>query len=104
MKRFPTFLLGMFVGCGLLWTALNYHLIKARDGLHLVKKTQVTLADTYLDARQMSPRDWLQHANAAEAVLRSENQQLIDSVMTGTVDNALDRIFPGANQSPPAGN
>ncbi|MCA9238171.1 MAG: hypothetical protein KDA44_22015 [Planctomycetales bacterium] len=96
MKRLSTFIIGMLVGGALLWMALNYHLIRARDGLHLVGKTSATLANTYVDVRNFRPADWVKHPEVTDAILSSKNQALIDSATNGTIDGVLDRVLPRA--------
>ena len=96
MRRLPTFLFGVVAGGLLIWTAMNYHLIRSQQGFHLVKKTAAGLGDFYLDARTFGPRDWVGHPEAAQAVLRSDNKPLIDELMGNAVDNALNKFLPPA--------
>ena len=99
MRRLPTFILGVLAGVALLWTAMNYHLVRSQQGFHLVAKTSAGLSDSYVDARSFGPADWWQHAAAAEAVLRSKNKALIDEVMGGAVENGLNKILPPSRET-----
>lgn len=104
MKKISTFIMGMLVGGLLLWTALNYHVIHAPDGLHLVPKISASLSNVYFDARGLTPLDWAEHLDVAAAIRRSNNQQLIDSVMDGALDSALDRWLPPRGSTPSPGD
>jgi len=89
MRRLPTFIFGMVVGGLLIYLALNYHLIRANDGLHLVPKVSATLADTYVDVRSFRPGDFLSHRDVVAALLKSGQEELIDSLTKDTVKNGL---------------
>ncbi|MBX3425250.1 MAG: hypothetical protein KF688_06180 [Pirellulales bacterium] len=96
MRRISTFLIGVVVGIVLLWGAMHFHLIRSQQGFHLVAKRSATLADAYVDARSFGPADWLQRPAVAEAVLRSNNDALIDALMGDAVQNGLDKLLPPA--------
>ncbi|MDM8536935.1 hypothetical protein QUF70_09300 [Desulfobacterales bacterium HSG17] len=50
MKNFAILLL-IVVLAGGVFGALNYHFIRTNDGLSVLKKTELTIEDTYVDAR-----------------------------------------------------
>ena len=93
MRRWGTFLAGVAAGVVLLYTVLNFHLIRARDGLHLVPKTDAQLADTYVDIREFGPRQWLEHPDVVLALQRAERTDLIGIAAEDAVNNGLRRLL-----------
>jgi hypothetical protein len=94
MRRLSTFIFGMVVGGLLIYLALNYHLIHAKDGIHLVPKTSATLAATYVDVRNFGPADWANHQDVALAIYKADRGELMRSITGDTLLNGLDRILP----------
>jgi hypothetical protein len=94
MRRLPTFIFGMVVGGLLLYLALNYHLIRANDGMHLVPKVNATLADTYVDLRSYGPSDLLNHQQVVQALMKSGQGELLGDVAANSLKNELDRRLP----------
>jgi hypothetical protein len=89
--------LGAVIGGMLIYFVLNNHIIRAKDGLHLVPKVDAQLADTYVDIRQFGPRDWVNHPDLFAALTRSDQDELLQSATESTVDNALDRLLGPAD-------
>src|SRR4051794_28009123 len=94
MRRLPTFIFGMVVGGLLIYLALNYHLIRAKDGLHLVPKVSATLADTYVDVRSFRPGDFVNLRDVVTALLKSGQGELIASLAADSVRNSLSLPVP----------
>ncbi|MCC6491664.1 MAG: hypothetical protein IT424_01435 [Pirellulales bacterium] len=99
MRRLPTFIFGMITGGLLIYVALNYHLINAPDGLHLVPKLESTLAATYVDVRSFGPTDWAQHPDVAMALLHAQRTDLIGSAARESVWNGVDKLLPPPSES-----
>lgn len=99
MRRLTTFVMGMITGGLLFWGALSYHLVHAKDGIHLVPKVQSTLTDTYVDVRQFGPAEWLHHADVAQALQAAGRDDLIQAAAEDALKTGLDRLL-----APPAGN
>ena len=95
MRRLSTFIFGMAVGAGLLYGALNYHLIRADDGLHVVPKLNVELSSTYVDIREFTPADWSKRPQLASALLQSDQRELVDGAVDDAFRNGLDRLLGG---------
>jgi len=93
MRRFVTFVLGMIVGAGLLLAALNYHLIRAADGLHLIPKVETTLTATYVDIRNFGPADWVRQSRIAEALVKADRTDLMESSIRDSVRETIDGIL-----------
>ena len=99
MRRWSTFVGGMVVGGALIYAVLHYHLIKARDGLHLVPKMNAQLASTYVDIREFTPRDWAAHPEVFAALSAAHQDELIKSAASDAVRNGLDRWLAPADSN-----
>jgi hypothetical protein len=98
MKRLSTFIFGMVAGGLLIYGALNYHLLKADDGLHLVPKVDASLACTYADIRTFGPGDWATHPEIAMALFKANRTDLLESAAPGALQIGIDRLLaPPAN-------
>jgi hypothetical protein len=93
MRRLSTFIFGMVVGGLLIYVALNFHVVKARDGMHLVPKVDAKLAEAYVDIRNFTPADWQQHPEVAMAIFRADRGDLLESAASDTLKNGLDQFL-----------
>jgi hypothetical protein len=93
MRRLSTFIFGMVVGGLLIYVALNYHLIRANDGIHLVPKVDAQLSAAYVDIRTFGPGDWAQHPEVAMAIFRADRGDLMESAAAGTIQTGVDRLL-----------
>jgi hypothetical protein len=98
MRRLSTFIFGMAVGGLLVYVALNYHLIHAKDGLHMVPKVNATLAGAYVDIRQFGPADWTERPEIAMAIFRAERGDLMESAASDSLQTGLDRLLGPVKQ------
>ncbi len=87
IRRLMTFFLGMVTGGALLFAAMNYHLIRAHDGIHFVPKISPKLAAAYVDIRDFSAADWAQHSDITTALIRADQA----SLMKGSVSESLQK-------------
>jgi len=94
MRRLSTFIFGMVVGGLLIYVALNYHLIHAQDGLHMVPKVDATLASTYVDVRGLGVSDLTRYPEVAMAISKAGRQDLLESIATGALGTEIDRFSP----------
>jgi len=93
MRRLMTFFLGMITGGVLLFGAMNYHLIRAQDGLHFVPKTSPQLAAAYIDIRDFTVVDWAEHSDIAAALIRAEKGSLMKSSAAGALQEKIDQFL-----------
>jgi len=71
------FFLGLVVGSGLMFGALTYHLVRADDGFHLVPKLEGGFGESYVDIREFTVRDWMDHRSLAAAIIRDDKESLM---------------------------
>lgn len=95
MKRLSSFILGVLVGAGLLYGALNYHLVHADDGLHLVSKLESQLSMTYVDIREFTVADWANHTELAAALMNADRGDLVEGAANDALHNMLDNVLQG---------
>jgi len=72
MGRFGTFITGMIVGAALLALATHYHIVRGKEGVYVVRKVQNNLSDVYVDTREFSPADWMDHRMLALAIMQAD--------------------------------
>lgn len=95
MKRLNSFLIGVVVGAGLLAVATHYHVVHGKDGIFVVRKVQNNLSDIYVDTRDFTPSDWMEHRMLALAIMQADKGEMFsDSSMDGFRDNL--RQFVGS--------
>jgi hypothetical protein len=71
------FLLGLAVGCGLMFCALTYHVLRADDGFHLVPKLEASFGQSYVDICDFTVQDWMEHRSLAAAIIRDDKESLM---------------------------
>ena len=87
MSRLPSFLFGLLVGAGLVFTTLKYHVVRAEDGVHIVPKVSPEFSQAYVDIRHFGPRDWTNHTTLAVAIERAgKGDLLIHSASSQLID------------------
>jgi uncharacterized protein involved in high-affinity Fe2+ transport len=98
MRRLSTFIFGMVVGGILIYVALNYHVIQAKDGMHLVAKVDAQLASTYVDIRGFGAGDWLHHPEVAMALVRADRNDLLESAASNSLQAEFERVLRAPKQ------
>jgi hypothetical protein len=93
MRRIWTFGLGIVAGGVLIFTAMNYHVIRAKDGFHLVPKVDSQLGGTYADIRNFKVADWANHAEITAALIKADRRDLLEGGFTDSLNNGLDRLL-----------
>jgi hypothetical protein len=92
MRRLGTFLFGVVVGAALLYLATNYHVVRAKDGWHVIEKLDATFTDPYLDIRSFTLGDWADHQDLALAITNAGKQYLLVDAASNSVDRGLEQL------------
>lgn len=95
MRRISTFLSGVVVGGALIYCAMNFHVIRSREGFDLVPKVHPQLVTTYVDIREFQVADWAQHAEIAAALVQANRKDLLDNAVNDTLNQGIDQFFDG---------
>jgi hypothetical protein len=77
MRKLLLFVMGMFVGAGLMTFAFKYHVMYSKDGLVLIPKSQAGLSDLYVDVRNWKPSDWQGHPDFVRSLVSHGRSDLI---------------------------
>lgn len=98
MGRLYTLLLGMVIGFALCMVVYTYHIVHARDGLHLVAKVPSRLDDPYVDLRSL-PAGQLK-PNLVEALRRAKLEHLLVDELQHRVEDQVNQFLqpPGQPQ------
>ena len=101
MRRLSTFFFGMVAGGLLIYAALNYHLIQAKDGLHLIPKVDATLAwyDRFAGLAGVRVDEW-RRGEAPFPSLRVTEETIIDPACRWQVEP---RRFVSKSSNTPLG-
>lgn len=84
-RGLSTFCLGIGVGVFLCLGFMNFHVVRARDGFHLVQKRHAMLGQVYVDATLFTDIDWTNHSELA-AAMTADNKEYL---MKGTPANRI---------------
>jgi hypothetical protein len=93
LRRIWSFLAGLMAGGAVIYFAMNFHLVRANDGIHLIPKVSAKLPKTYADIREFTVADWAENAEIAAALVHANRRDLLDGAMTDTLNNGIDRLF-----------
>ena len=92
MSRIFAFLLGIAVGAFAHYAALNYHVVRAEDGFHVIPKISTGIAEAYVDIRQFELADWNEHKTLAAAIVRAEKSTLLKDAASASLQNSLHSV------------
>ena len=92
MQRFYTFVVGAVAGATLCLGLMNFHIVRAQDGWHLVQKHHARIGQVYVDTRQFGASDWINNADLATALTADNKAYVMQSAVTSPLQNGLDRL------------
>ena len=79
--------------------ALNHHVVRAVDGVHLIPKISSGLTETYVDIRDCSLTDWNDHKTLAAAIMRAEKPDLLRNSMSTSLQSSIDGMMDVLSES-----
>ncbi len=96
VSRIGDFVMGVVCGGALTAGTMNFHVVRANDGVHLVRKLTAGINEPYVDVRNFSASDWADHKALAAAIVRSGKGDILqDSSLTGfknSIENWLNGL------------
>lgn len=95
MSRLSSILLGIVIGAGLVYGALNYHVLRTPEGVEFVPKLSATFSETYLDVRQFGVSDWAEHQLVARAVMKAGKDDLLTDSATRSLQEGVQGFIDG---------
>lgn len=93
MRRIMLFFSGVVFGGALVYFAMNFHVIRSREGFDLVPKVHPQLATTYVDISEFQVSDWANNAEIAAALVQANRKDLLDNAINDTLDQGIDRLL-----------
>jgi hypothetical protein len=93
MSRLGCVVLGILVGAGLVYGALNYHVLRTEQGVEFVPKLSATFDETYIDVRQFGVSDWADHEQVARAVVKSGKDHILRDAATRSVQEGINSLW-----------
>ncbi len=87
------FVLGFLAGAACLYSSMCFHIVQADKGTYLIPKTALTFRDTFVDIRQFGVVEWKQHVPLAEAMIKSDKEELMNEAVGNSVRNAWDNLW-----------
>jgi hypothetical protein len=89
------FFFGMICGASLLYVAMHYHVVRGDEGVYLVPKISNDLSNVYTDTRGFTLADWKNHRTLAAAVVKSNQQHLMEDASMGSFRDSLRGMLDG---------
>jgi hypothetical protein len=93
MSRIGALIFGILVGGGLVYGALNYHVVRTESGHEFIPKKEMSFDETYVDARNFGLADWAKHADLAQAILKADKGHLINESAVKNLTNGVKDLF-----------
>lgn len=100
MTSAKPFVLGSLLGAGLVFFALQYHVIQSRDGFRLVPRApQHSLGTAYVDARRMESADWADRPLLMQAVVAHGSTDLVTSSVADDMMDSMSSVLDSEGSS-----
>ena len=93
MNRFSSFLMGIVVGALGLYMVMQFYLIRAKDGFHLVPKLAAKLENPYVDIRDFTVTDWQNRQALAVAILKANQGGLMQDASLSSIKQAAQKTL-----------
>jgi hypothetical protein len=85
MKRIFWLLCGTVLGASGMWTSMNYHVLRTKDGITFVPKYQARLDSTFVDVRAWGVTEWTEHPELVLTLQKNDRTDIIgDAQVFGT--------------------
>ena len=81
-------MLGLVAGAMILYAAMNFHVVRAPDGFHVVNKQPPRMAETYVDIRGFGISDWAGRPQLTAALVGGNQQRLLGETASGALLDA----------------
>jgi hypothetical protein len=93
MSRLSSILFGVALGAGLVYGALNYHVLRTDEGIEFIPKLSATFSETYLDVRRFGVSDWADHQLVARAVIKAGKDDLLAGSATRSLQEGVQGLI-----------
>ena len=90
MNKIKSILLGCAAGAGVMFLALNYHVVHSHDGFRFVPRApQVSLGLTFSDIRDWDQQQWIDRPEVARALVAHGSSDLITEAAGASIAETL---------------
>ncbi|HEY4233753.1 MAG TPA: hypothetical protein VGM76_10020 [Lacipirellulaceae bacterium] len=94
MPRLFSFLTGTVTGALLTLGAMNFHIVRAQDGFHLIHKIRPQLTEAYLDVRTYGVSDWTGHPDLVADLIHDNKQSLMGGSAANSLQQGAQQLVP----------
>lgn len=91
------FVMGYIAGIATLYVAMCFHVVRAKDGFHLVPKSTASLKDPYVDIREFGVAEWQEHPELAADISLANKTDMLQDSASDTVHRKFDDLFRRKN-------
>ena len=96
MGRLGIFVCGFLIGGLTVFLSLHYHIVRAHDGWHPIRKVIPRFTETYVDIRESGMSQWQQHPGLFGDIVKAEKPELLGNAalqpLRDAFDNAIESI------------
>jgi hypothetical protein len=90
MGKLKPFLFGAIFGGGIIFVALQYHMIQSDEGFRLVPRTpQPSIGLAYVDSRGFGIDEWADRSEVAQAIIAHGSTDLITASAAGQISDTI---------------
>ncbi len=93
MSRFSSFFAGFVVGALTLYIAMQFYVVRAKDGLHLIPKLAAKLENPYVDIRSYTLSDWQNRQPLAVAIMKANRGNLMEDSALSSFKQAAQKTL-----------
>jgi hypothetical protein len=93
MSRISSFLAGVVVGAASLFVAMQFYVVRAKDGIHLVPKLAAKLENPYVDIRKFTLNDWQNRQPLAVAIMKANQGNLMEDSGLSSIKQAAQKTL-----------
>lgn len=96
MRKIISLIVVLGIGALLMFVAMNYHIVRANDGHHMIRKSTANLSSSYVDIREFTVSDWKQQSELAKNIANSDDETLLQEALQSGFSNTAENILRGA--------
>ncbi|MDA7950215.1 MAG: hypothetical protein MPJ24_01915, partial [Pirellulaceae bacterium] len=73
----------------LMFGSINYHVVRAEDGFHLIPKMAAKFEDAYVDIREFDVENWQKHPSLVAAIIKADKKDLLNDSVSETLKSSV---------------
>jgi len=84
--------MGLVSGALVLYATMNFHVVRARDGFHVVNKQPPRMRETYVDIRGFGMSDWAGRPQLTSALVGANQQRLLGDSPASAIEDGVHQV------------